>query len=251
MTPRIGISILENGGDPSGALSRRIRKDLCESIRTAGGQPIIVLAHEAGYSPQGLLDSIDALIISGVEAGRPETENAPRGASDLFEQSFLEIRLANLAIQNEVPFLALSSGMNLVNALFGGSAFEDLSSDCDVIYDHFHITSPHEVIHSIVIEPESRLFEILDTDNISINSMHRRGVNRPGSGLIVSARSADGIIEGLELPDEEVFLVCVQGCPEAICAGAEARWLRLFKSIVSAGARFAENNSMDFQANSR
>lgn len=251
MIPRIGISILSHNPTGSPALVRDLRKDLCDSIRAAGGQAIIVLPHEASYTPQALLDSIDALIVAGLDAHSPAPTHTGQTEAGLNDDSFLEIRLANLAIQSRLPLLALSSGMHLVNALFGGTSHEDLASDCDVIYEHWSGASPHKLIHSIVIEPESKLFEILDTDNISINSLHKKAIKRPGSGLIVSARSADGIIEGLELPGDEQYLVCVQGSPESVWQRTETRWLRLFKSLVLAGADCADSNFMDFIANSR
>ncbi len=59
----------------------------------------------------------------------------------------------------------------------------------------------------------SRLAAIVGEGEHAVNSRHHQAVARPGDGLIVSARSSEGVIEALERPGQ-AFAVAVQWHPE-------------------------------------
>jgi putative glutamine amidotransferase len=75
----------------------------------------------------------------------------------------------------------------------------------------------------------SQLESILGT-SASVNSLHHQAVAAPGEGLVVSARSADGLIEAVEGAGER-FVVGVQWHPEKL--DGEAR-VALFRALVAA-----------------
>ena len=50
-------------------------------------------------------------------------------------------------------------------------------------------------------------------DNLEVNSIHHQAINKLGKNLIISATSADGIIEGIETT-EEWDAIGVQWHPE-------------------------------------
>jgi putative glutamine amidotransferase len=70
--------------------------------------------------------------------------------------------------------------------------------------------------HSVKIEPESRLAEIVGvSQTVAVNSSHHQSADAVGEGLRVVARSAeDGIIEALEGTDPGHFVLAVQWHPE-------------------------------------
>ena len=55
-----------------------------------------------------------------------------------------------------------------------------------------------QYIHEIEIEETSKLFEILETNNLEVNSIHHQCVDRLGDDLLISARSSDGVVEAIE-----------------------------------------------------
>ena len=90
------------------------------------------------------------------------------------------------------------------------------------LHQHLPTTPPYEnhgawggkwSDHEVFIVPESKLYKIIGLSS-NVNSAHHQGVCDPGS-LDVNARSADGLIEGLEDPNRE-FVISVQWHPEAI-----------------------------------
>ena len=70
--------------------------------------------------------------------------------------------------------------------------------------------------HSVTIEPESRLAEIVGaSQTVAVNSSHHQSADAAGDGLRVVARSAeDGIIEALEGTAPAHFVLAVQWHPE-------------------------------------
>jgi putative glutamine amidotransferase len=61
-----------------------------------------------------------------------------------------------------------------------------------------------------------------------VNSIHHQAVGRVGSGLRVSARAADGIVEGVEWHDDEWWALGVQWHPEELTATSEEWDRQLF-----------------------
>jgi putative glutamine amidotransferase len=67
----------------------------------------------------------------------------------------------------------------------------------------------------VAIEKKSGLYELLDADQIWVNSCHHQAIRHLAKGLFVAARSSDGLIEAVELPWES-FCVGVQWHPERL-----------------------------------
>ena len=77
-----------------------------------------------------------------------------------------------------------------------------------------------EVVHEVQLTPDSLLAKITASQKLGVNSTHHQAVRRVAAPLRVSATSADGMVEGLELKPEAVgclpFLVSVQFHPERL-----------------------------------
>jgi putative glutamine amidotransferase len=86
--------------------------------------------------------------------------------------------------------------------------------------------------HAVRIEPGTRLAAILGAGELGVNSRHHQAVARPGAGLRVSARAADGVIEAIESA-ELPFCVGVQWHPEDL---DDPRLLRAFVGACAARA---------------
>jgi putative glutamine amidotransferase len=82
--------------------------------------------------------------------------------------------------------------------------------------------------------PGTRLHEILGRSDVAVNSFHHQSVDRPGHGLVVSARSTeDSVIEGIEAPGHR-FAIGVQWHPESFWGGKPGGFAPLFDGLIAA-----------------
>ena len=79
----------------------------------------------------------------------------------------------------------------------------------------------------------------MDSEVLKVNSYHHQGIKDLAGGLVVSARSSDGVAEAVEAGDfSERWLVGVQWHAEAM-RGADPVQGNLFEAHVSAAERHA------------
>ena len=90
-------------------------------------------------------------------------------------------------------------GHQLLNIHMGGSLHQDIP---DAGYKDIDHAKPYENatkhIHEIEVEKNTKLNQILKVQTLKVNSIHHQAINKLGDNLEVSARSSDGIIEGIE-----------------------------------------------------
>lgn len=165
-----------------------------------------------GLHPEGVhtLDGLDGLLLSGGTDVNPkrygETPHPLLEDPDDARDS-MEIDLLRQAIKSDMPILAICRGLQLLNVAQGGNLFQHLPNTPD--HQQRGVTD----VHSVETESGSKLRAIAGAHTFAVNSRHHQAVERLGTGLVVSAKSTDGVIEGLELPGRR-FAVAVQWHPE-------------------------------------
>lgn len=189
-------------------------------IVAAGGTPLAIDCATPQPNIHALMTNVDGLIISGggdvdpaAYGGNPEDPvvtgvNHHRDSSEF--AAFDEARALGL------PVLAICRGAQLVNVALGGTLYADLERDASVAVRHRMseeaLSGP---LHSVTVRAGSMLAKWLELDGaIEVNSEHHQGIQLLAPPLVVAARSADGLVEGFELPDERV--VGVQWHPEVL-----------------------------------
>lgn len=114
-------------------------------------------------------------------------------------------------IKTNKPVLAICRGTQLLNVFKGGTLKQDIKNEQKC--RHMDFFSRSGSIHSVKIKKETRLFDILDTENTDVNSLHHQVIDKVGSGLYISAESEDGYVEAIEL-ENHPFCIGVQWHPE-------------------------------------
>jgi putative glutamine amidotransferase len=85
-------------------------------------------------------------------------------------------------------------------------------------------------MHTVTIEPRSRLSQMLGTTKVDAPCWHHQAVRKPAPGLVVVAKSADGVIEAVESA-EHPELIAVQWHPEHTAA-TDAVQQKLFDHLI-------------------
>jgi putative glutamine amidotransferase len=183
-----------------------------------GSDNIEVIKLSAEENNLEKLLGMDAVVMSGGVDAHPKHygssitnyPNAPEKFNE--ERDEFEIVVFNTAIQQDLPVLAICRGMQLVNCILGGDLEQDLGEE----KNELHRLTDEGKKHFIFIEPGSLLSSITQTEKDIADSAHHQCIHQLGKGLLVNARSDDGVIEGIEWEDKEgkAFFLGVQWHPE-------------------------------------
>ncbi len=167
--------------------------------------------------PKFSLKGIDGLIITGggdISPSHYGEQPIDKLESVSIERDITELNLLKRAEEEKIKTLAICRGHQLLNIYKGGSLYQDIS---DAGYKNIDHAKPHENaqkhIHNVKIDKNTKLGNTLMVDNLEVNSIHHQAINKLGENLIISATSADGIIEGIETT-EEWDAIGVQWHPE-------------------------------------
>ena len=141
---------------------------------------------------------------------------------DSMEQAFFP-----LALETGKPMLGICRGIQLMNVALGGDLYQDIKPFAHVPHnDHWG------KIHTVTVRRDTLLSRILGQDTVLVNSQHHQAVDKVAPGLVLSALSEDGIVEGIEKPDAK-FCLGVQWHPEWLSA-ADPAMQGIFDAFVAA-----------------
>lgn len=152
----------------------------------------------------------------------------------------MEMGLILKVLSIKKPILGICRGFQTINIALGGTLYQDLPLFAEGHSDDAGRDTPS---HPAEIFPGTKLAEILGAGEIMTNSVHHQAVNRVGRELSISARSRDGIAEGLESP-KWPFLLGVQFHPEAT-AGEDPRMQGIFDAFVAAARKEKEKTMQE------
>jgi putative glutamine amidotransferase len=200
------------------------------AIDAAGGAPLIFpLAECFAEAPELALDPIDGLVLAGgrdLEAAtygeQPDPANEP--GDPLRDR--IELALAELALERDLPVLGVCRGMQLLNIALGGGIAQHLADP-----ERIHRGEPGTFVeHPVEPVADTRLAAILGGAEVAVRSHHHQGVEPLAPRFRASAHSPDGLVEAAEVEDQG-FCVAVLWHPEEDLAGGG---LRLYEALVEA-----------------
>ena len=121
------------------------------------------------------------------------------------------------------PLLGICYGMQFANAMAGGTIYADVQAQRSAAV---HSAERGAGQHEIAVMPGTVLRAILGVDRLRTNTHHIQAIAELGTGLRVSARTSDDVIEAIESVDGRV--IGVQFHPERMNGGVNA----LFADLV-------------------
>ena len=202
-----------------------------DAVARAGGVAVLLPPQEPAdaATAEAVLRRVDGLIITGGGDVAPERYGAVRHerterANEL--RDAWEDALLSAAIEAELPFLGICRGIQLLNVNRGGTLVQHLP---DVVGDDRYNKGGGEFSVNRVAIEGGDLAGLIDDAELDVKSYHHQAVDRVGEGLRVTARTADGVIQAVEL-DGVPFGLAVQWHPEEDAAEDA----RLFAGLVEA-----------------
>ncbi|CAN5690595.1 gamma-glutamyl-gamma-aminobutyrate hydrolase [soil metagenome] len=200
-----------------------------QAVQRAGGRSVLLPpAPEDAEDPDGVLDIIDALIVTGGAADMDPAlygqEPHPETGPVQEERDAYELALVRAAIWRGMPTLGICRGMQVLNVAYGGGIEQHLP---DVVGHEDHRHTPGTFAdHEVDLESGSLAARAVGAERAPVKSHHHQGVREIGEGLIVTGRSDDDTVEALEDPSCP-FVLGVLWHPE------EDEKSQLIKALVS------------------
>ena len=247
MRPVIGVTCITRHTTPqypwqTSLAQESQNRDYVRCIVEAGGIPVLVPSAVDEDSVRELVGRLDGLIVSGggdlAPAYYHEEPHENLGGVDPARDA-LDAAIIPAAVQREdLPVLGTCRGIQVLNVFCGGTLYQDLSQRENTTLQHRQQAPREHASHHVDIGGGTRLREILGAPTVATNSFHHQAVRDVAPDFLVSARTADGVIEGIELPGHR-FCVGVQWHPEHMTEHhPHAR--RIFRALVEAAATSAE-----------
>src|SRR5665213_28090 len=223
-----------------------------DAIIRAGGAPFIVPLTDDETVLRKLYDQCGGLLLSGGADLDPKTYKAARSTKQPKASTHplqtkvsprrdqQEVILLKWALEDDKPVLGICRGMQLINAVLGGSLHQDIDNDVPTAHNHQVSIDQRDfqhLAHRLEINPDTRLHDILGVDSVATNTLHHQAIGRLGNGLVATAYAEDDVIGAIELPTAS-FVIGVQSHPEALEAGVESVWRELFRAFVNSAGDY-------------
>ena len=153
------------------------------------------------------------------------------------ERDQFEKLLVKEVLSQKRPLLAICRGLQFVNVALGGSLIVDLPIERPSEVRHNQLDRKDGAAHPVSLKRGSQLARIFRKEVLNVNSTHHQAVGRVADPFEVTATSADGIVEALELRKEHEgllpYFMAVQFHPERL-AGKDPGFQTLFTRFVKA-----------------
>ncbi|MCE7481799.1 gamma-glutamyl-gamma-aminobutyrate hydrolase family protein [Microbacterium profundi] len=205
------------------------------SVTSSGGIAML-LPPQDETTADAAIAGLHGLILTGGADVQPELygdERHPSTDAARTDRDAWELALFHAAERRQMPVLAICRGLQLVNVARGGSLQQHLPESLGT--DRYKVGGGVFAENEVTVATGTRLAGILGDGGLRVHSYHHQGVDRLGDGLVVSARTDDGLVQAVE-DSVNGYLVGVQWHPEE---NAENR--RLFEDLVAQAREFAHS----------
>ena len=207
-----------------------------DSVVAAGGIPVVIPPLTDADHLARILDVVDGVLLTGggdLDPKRLGMLPHPAVRPIAARREDADRLLAQLVLDRQMPLLAVSLGMQILNVICGGTLHLHLPEDLPRSLPHFDpLGGPHR--HALLVEPNTRVDRIYGGGEIRVNSAHHQAVRTVARGFRVSATAPDGVIEAIERDDDDWFCVGIQWHPH--CETASALDMQVFEEFVAACA---------------
>lgn len=223
----VACRIIENGSLPACFVNRMYM----EALQKADGIPVLIPIVNKAQAEEAA-QHFDGLMIPGGDDCNPALYGQENTDSHVInadaEQSDLNLYRSFRDAGREI--LGICRGIQIINVAEGGTLIQDIHKNNDTCLEHSQNRrkpplEPNAFAHLCYFKPGTFLHSIY-SDSWSVNSYHHQCVDRAAEGFTVSARSEDGLVEGIE----KNRVTAVQWHPERLTW--DEKHMELFRQFV-------------------
>jgi putative glutamine amidotransferase len=209
-------------------------RNLINGVYAAGGEPLLVHPHAPGAEVSddevaARLHWADGILLPGGGdlSGRWSGQGHHPTLYDVDEeQDAFDLAVARVALARAIPLLTVCRGTQVLNVALGGRLVQDMDEHGGELAHH------RNHVHHVTVDHGTRAAEVVG-ETVEVSCYHHQCLADLGDGLVVTARSEEGVIEAVELPSYDGWYLGVQWHPEDTWE-SEPKQLDLFRALVAA-----------------
>ena len=244
--PRIGITMRIESETSRFYLGR----DYSEAVEAAGGVPVhISLIPDREYI-RAVMDHMDGVLLPGsdsdVDPLRYGADPHPKLGTVQSIKDETDLLVLDEIESRQIPLFAICFGMQVLNVHRGGTLIQDIVSQVPNSIKHEQGPPRDRPSHRIELAKEARVSSLAQSGTAVVNSHHHQALEKIGRDLIATAWTSDGLVEAVEDPRGDRFVLGVQWHPE-IGWQKDSFSQALFQEFIDAARSFARDGKRDIK----
>lgn len=209
-----------------------------DGVAEAGGVPLMLPLTSDADALSRALDVVDGVVVTGGQDVDPALygEKDPADAAlcgELCpERDAMEALLVPALVERDVPTLGICRGIQAINAVLGGTLWQDLPRQRPSSVEHHGKPPYDQPVHAVEVLAGTPLAACVGAGELNVNSYHHQALRDVAPSLSVMAQAPDGVVEAVWRPASR-FLWAVQWHPE-FAHKVDEPSQRIFSALVDA-----------------
>lgn len=187
-----------------------------QGIREQGAIALMPQLEDAPEQLDYFVESCDGFLLTGGQDVDPSIYGAQRTQrcqQPVVLRDRMDAYILTHAVQQNKAVLGICRGIQLMNATYGGTLYQDLPTEHPSCIGH-SMSAPYDRgAHAVQVHPGTPLYALWRTDQAPVNSCHHQGICALASAFAPMAEAPDGLIEAICMQDRS-FVWGVQWHPE-------------------------------------
>jgi putative glutamine amidotransferase len=189
-----------------------------EAVEAAGGIPVhIALIPRPDFVSQ-VVAELDGLLLPGsnsdVDPQRYGREPHPQLGAVHPEKDETDMLALAAAESLAMPIFGICFGLQALNVSRGGTLIQDIVSQHADAIKHEQGAPRDRHSHRVRLLEDSVIGQLAKTETAPVNSHHHQAIDNLGRELVATAWAPDGLVEAVEDPRSDRFVLGVQWHPE-------------------------------------
>lgn len=190
-----------------------------DAVSEAGGVPMMLPLTADPDVLFRALDVVDGVVVTGGQDVGPalygEKDPSAIGLCGELcpERDAMEALLVPELVARDVPTLGICRGIQVINAVLGGTLWQDVPRQRPSVVEHHGKPPYDEPVHTVEVLAGTPLSSCVGAGELPVNSYHHQALRDVAPGLTAMAMAADGVVEAVWRPASRFFWA-VQWHPE-------------------------------------
>jgi len=244
--PRIGITMRIELETNRFYLARHYS----EAVEAAGGLPVHIPLIARAEFINGIISNLDGVLLPGsdsdVDPLRYGQDPHPRLGRVHPEKDETDLLVLGEIERQAMPVFAICFGVQVLNVSRGGTLIQDIESQWVNAIKHEQGAPRDRHSHRVRLLEDSTVGQLAGSDSVAVNSHHHQAIGTLGRELVATAWAPDSLVEAVEDPRSDRFVLGVQWHPELSWECDELSQA-LFARFVAEAGKFAEGPARERQ----